>query len=140
MSVFFDSAVLVQLFDADAPARRQAVQARFEWHARAGDLVFSPQVLEEFYRAVTAEARPLLGAEPAAMVLADLAEFPSVPLDNGLVQAAAQRVRGDALGFREAMLVESALRAGAAVLYSERLPAGRRFGSLVVENPFAGMA
>jgi predicted nucleic acid-binding protein len=40
------------------------------------------------------------------------------------------------LAFWDALIVEAALRAGARTLLSEDLQDGRRFGELVVRNPF----
>ncbi len=139
MSAFFDSDVLVYLFDADAPVRQEAARRLFEWHARAGDLLLSPTVLEDFYVAVTSGLGRPLAVEDAAMVLMDMAALHTVPLDASLVLAAAQRTRGDSLPMRAALMIETALRGGARVLYSEDLAAGRRFGSLTVEDPFSGL-
>ena len=54
-----------------------------------------------------------------------------------IVQAAIALAQQHRLRWRDALILEAALRAGANVLLSEDGQAGRRFGQLVVENPFA---
>jgi len=60
MKYFFDTNVLVYLFDADSPDKRKRARALFQAHAGAGDILLSTQVLQEFYVVVTRKlARPL---------------------------------------------------------------------------------
>ncbi len=54
------------------------------------------------------------------------------------VQAAIALAQEHQLQWRDALILEAALRAGSDVLISEDGQAGRRFGRLVVENLFAG--
>jgi len=42
----------------------------------------------------------------------------------------------DRLSWYDALIVSAALQGGCEVLYSEDLQHGRRFGDLVIENPF----
>ncbi|MBE0622475.1 MAG: PIN domain-containing protein [Burkholderiales bacterium] len=66
MKSFFDTNVLVYLFDADSPEKRRKARALFQKHAEAGDILLSTQVLQEFYVAVTRKlARPLDAAAAA---------------------------------------------------------------------------
>ena len=53
MKFFFDTSVLVYLFDADSPDKRKKARALFQKHAESGDILLSTQVLQEFYLAVT---------------------------------------------------------------------------------------
>ena len=50
---FFDTNVLVYLFDSDSPAKQARAREVFESEGRAGNVVISTQVLQEFYVAVT---------------------------------------------------------------------------------------
>ena len=57
---FFDTNVLVYLFDEDSPAKQTRARGLFDQSAREGLIVLSPQVLQEFYVTVTRKlARPL---------------------------------------------------------------------------------
>ena len=53
MKFFFDTNILVYLFDVDSPGKRKKARALFQKHAEAGDILLSTQVLQEFYVAVT---------------------------------------------------------------------------------------
>ena len=53
MKFFFDTNILVYLFDVDSPGKRKNTRALFQKHAEAGDILLSTQVLQEFYVAVT---------------------------------------------------------------------------------------
>ena len=53
MKSFFDTNVLVYLFDADAPDEHKKACALFQKHAESGDILLSTQVLQAFYVAVT---------------------------------------------------------------------------------------
>ena len=53
MKFFFDTSVLVYLFDADSRDKRKKARALFQKHAKGGDILLSTQVLQAFYVAVT---------------------------------------------------------------------------------------
>ncbi|HEY2296054.1 MAG TPA: PIN domain-containing protein [Thermoanaerobaculia bacterium] len=58
--VFFDTNVLVYLFDTDSPAKQAQARDLLTEHARSGRIVLSSQVLQEFYVTVTRKLRDLL--------------------------------------------------------------------------------
>jgi len=135
---FFDSNVLVYLFDEDSPAKQARAQEIFADHAQHGRIVLSPQVLQEFYVNVTRKlARPL--PQPAALaVVANLNNFPLVPVDGATVLRAIQLHQSAMLSFWDALIVQAALEGDCRRLLSEDMQHGRRFHDLVIENPFAG--
>lgn len=53
MSAFFDTNILVNLFDADAPEKQARAREVFDRHVRNGDLCLSTQVLQELYVTLT---------------------------------------------------------------------------------------
>ena len=64
---FFDTNVLVYVFDHGEPGKQRTARERFLHHAHMGDLAFSTQVLQEFYVTVTRKlAQPLDPAAAAA--------------------------------------------------------------------------
>ena len=136
MKAFFDTNVLVYLFDADAPDKQKKARSLFKTHTEAGDILLSTQVLQEFYVTVTRKLARPLSAEQATDTLAALAELPCVSIDNQLVLAAVRRSQASKLSFWDGLIVESALHGGAAVLYSEDMQHGQKLGSLRIENPF----
>ena len=133
---FFDSNVLIYLFDEDSAVKQARARERFAEHARTGQIVLSPQVLQEFYVNVTRKlARPL--PQPAALAaVAHLNTFLLVPVDGATVLRAVQLHQSATLSFWDALIVQAALEGGCKKLLSEDMQHGRRFQELVIENPF----
>lgn len=136
MKAFFDTNVLVYMFDSGTPAKQKVARALFQTHSDAGEILLSTQVLQEFYVTVTRKLARPLGMEAAAQTMVALADLPSVSIDNHLVLAAVRRSQASKLSFWDGLIVESASHGGASVLYSEDMQDGQRFGALRIENPF----
>ncbi len=132
--VFVDTNVLVYLFDADAP--RKQVRARAVLNEVADSAIVSTQVLGEFHVAVTRKlARPLAFEQARAAVEA-LCELRVRPIHEGLVRAAIRRSQASHLSYWDALIVETAIEAEAAVLLTEDMQDGQQFGGMRVANPF----
>ncbi|HQD14385.1 MAG TPA: PIN domain-containing protein, partial [Ottowia sp.] len=86
----------------------------------------------------TRKLQPPLPAPEAAAQVQRLCAFQVMGSTAQSVQAAIALAQEHQLQWWDALILEAALRAGADVLISEDGQAGRRFGRLVVENPFAG--
>ncbi|HMT17784.1 MAG TPA: PIN domain-containing protein [Ottowia sp.] len=138
MICFFDTNVLVYAVDAGDPARRERALNRLARAASEGTVVLSTQVLQEFYAITTRKLQPPLPAPEAAAQVQRLCAFQVMGSTAQSVQAAIALAQEHQLQWWDALILEAALRAGADVLISEDGQAGRRFGRLVVENPFAG--
>lgn len=129
---FLDTNVLVYLFDADAPAK-QAIAREL---VAAGRLVLSSQVLSEFYVTVTRKLARPLDAARASRAVTDLCALPVRDVTANLVQAAIRRCAATPLSYWDALIVETALEAGATTLLTEDLQHGQLIGTLRVHNPF----
>lgn len=129
---FVDTNVLVYLFDADDP-RKQAIARAI---LAAGNVVLSAQVLSEFYVTVTRKLGRPLEPGAAARAVADLCALPVRDVTATVVLAAVRRSQESQLSLWDALIVESALDAGGAVLLTEDLQDGQNFGELRVRNPF----
>lgn len=136
MKFFFDSNILVYLFDRSAPKKREIARGLLKDHAADGDILLSTQVLQEFYVTVTRKLKPPLDADEAAQVIAGFAELPTVQIDNMLIQAAIRRSQASRLSFWDGLIIEGALAGGASVLYSEDMQDRQLFDGLQVRNPF----
>ena len=106
--------------------------------ARARSLVLSSQVLGELYVTITRKLAQPVPAAAALRALEDLAAFPVVAIDGTLVQRAAARSAAEQISYWDALILESAVEAGAGVVYSEDLQAGSTYAGVTVEDPFAG--
>ena len=136
MRAFFDTNVLVYLFDADAPTKQNRARLLLEEEANAGRVAFSTQVLQEFYVTVTRKLAVPLDSSQAERAVRDLSRFPVVPVDTPLILAGIAATRRFGFSFWDALIVQAALQAGAEVLYSEDLQHGQRIEGMRVENPF----
>lgn len=138
MICFFDTNVLVYAVDASDPERRERALARLARAAQEGTVVLSTQVLQEFYAITTRKLSPPLPAPEAADQVRRLCGFQVMASTARSVQAAIVLAQEHRLQWWDALILEAALRADAEVLISEDGQAGRRYGRLVVENPFRG--
>lgn len=128
---FVDTNVLVYVFDDDSPTKQR--MARQLLDERADQIVISTQVLGEFYVTVTRKlARPLT----ADQAVEALCVFPVRGLGVDLVRSAVRRSTSSQVSYWDALVIESALDAHAAVLLTEDLQHGQEFGPLRVTNPF----
>jgi predicted nucleic acid-binding protein len=136
MRVFFDTNILVYLFDADAAHKKEQARERFEAEAFAGQVLLSTQVLQEFYVAVTRKLSVPLEAETAAAVVRNLSALPIMGIDADRILAAIGRSRRLQLSFWDALIIETALAGGADRLLTEDLQHGQIIDGLQIENPF----
>lgn len=136
MRSFFDTNVLVYLFDGDSPGKRDRARELLETEVKAGRALLSTQVLQEFYVTVTRKLGTPLSTEAAENVVREFAELPVAGVDRVLVLAGIRRSQTSQLSFWDALVVETALQNGATTLYTEDLHDGAKYESLVVENPF----
>ncbi|MFL6234401.1 MAG: PIN domain-containing protein [Thermoanaerobaculia bacterium] len=134
---FFDTNVLVYIFDTDSPAKQARARDLLTEHARFGRIVLSSQVLQEFYVTVIRKLARPLPVEEALAALVHLSSFPLITSDGALILRAVQLHQKASLSFWDALIVQAALESNCRRLLSEDLQHGRRFGGLLIENPFA---
>src|ERR1700691_4254130 len=117
---FVDSNVLIYAHDVDAGSKRQA----------------AAQALQEFYVNVTRKiASPLPRASARAIV--DAYAIWCIDITPAELTAAF-RIEDDArIGFWDALIVASALKAGAERILSEDLNAGQKIRGVRIESPFS---
>ena len=135
MKAFFDSNILVYLFDTGAPAKQRKAREVLTQHTLAGETLLSTQVLQEFYVVVTRKLATPLDPDAAYQAVRELAVMPSVRVDIPLILSAIQLSRSKRLSFWDGLIVQSALEGGASILYSEDMQDGQVFETLRIENP-----
>jgi predicted nucleic acid-binding protein len=137
MKFFFDTNILVYLFDTDSLDKRKKARALFQAHVGASNILLSTQVLQEFYVAATRKlARPLAVAA-ATDAVASFAELPLVQIDSKLILSSIHRSRNSQLSFWDALVVQAAIEGHAGTLYSEDMQDGLTSDGLKVVNPFS---
>jgi predicted nucleic acid-binding protein len=135
---FFDSNVIVYAHDPRAGVKQQRAAALLDAHAVAGTLVVGTQVLIESYNVLL--RRELLSRAEAIQMVETLARVTVVPADAASVLRGLRLAGRHQLSHRDGLIVQAALDAGCATLFTEDMQAGQRFGELEVVNPFADAA
>ncbi len=133
---FVDSDILLYAHDNSAGPKHARSRELLRQLWQSGDGCVSTQVLEEFaLQATRCVARPL---EPsvAAQILSDLAVWQVHRPSAGNLADALRLAEAQAMSFWDALVITSAVQLGCETLWSERLPAGRRFGPVVLRCPF----
>lgn len=133
---FVDTNVLVYLFDADAPAKRERARELLASDGVEGRLVISTQVLQELFVTLTRKLAVPLAPDRALTVLDSLDELPVTTIDRPLVRAAAELSIRHRISLWDALIVEAARAGGCLVLLTEDLQHGWEVAGIRVENPF----
>ena len=135
-SVFFDTNVLVYLYDTDSPQKQDKAKALLEEHGVSGNAFLSTQVLQEFYVNVSRKFARRLSHEDTLEATTSLSRLPLVQVDVPLILAAVSLGKQVQVHFWDALIIQAALRAGCQRLLTEDLQHGRVIGDLRIENPF----
>lgn len=138
---FFDTNVVVYGQDHTAPLKRKRALDLIGAAMQADCFVISTQVMQEFYNVVL--RKKLATPANAAQLLSQLAEHTVVPASAESVLRGVALQRRHRLSIWDALIVQAALDARCALLYSEDLQDGQRFElaggagpELRVVNPF----
>jgi predicted nucleic acid-binding protein len=136
MRRFFDTNVLVYIFDSSAPNKRTRASQVLEQAIEAGLAVLSTQVLQEFFVTVTRKLPVPLTNEQAERAVRDFAKLPVVQVDPEIILNAIETMRRYRLSFGDSLIIQAAFHGGATIIYSEDLQPGQTIETLRVENPF----
>lgn len=134
MRAFIDTNVIVYALTDQDSAKGAQARALLEHHTDAGTLVISTQILGETFNALT-RRRGVRGQDALESVRL-LARHEVVAPTAGSCLAALELAVQHRLSTWDAMQVQAAIQADCALLYSEDMQDGRRFGRLQIVNPF----
>lgn len=135
---FFDTNILVYLFDAKTPEKQATARSLWDRACREAEPVLSTQVLQEFFVTVTKTVKqglPISIARDAILEFTHISEV--VPVTLPVIVSATQRVEASGFSFWDSLIVESAIDCGARRLWTEDLQDGQSFGELTIVNPFS---
>ena len=136
MPSFFDTNILIYAVDHTDPIKRRKAGELLEREAGAGNAIISTQVLQEFYSASTLKLKRPLNKLVAEEIAEELMALPVKQVDTTIIRAAIKRNQTDQVSFWDALIIETALRAGARVLWSEDMQHDREIDGLKIQNPF----
>jgi len=140
MLCFFDTNVLIYLFDKDSPNKAAVARQLYSRLVREKSGLVSVQVLQEFFVTLSKKFAVALSPDDVKREVRDLSGLLKViETDVALVLDSIKLSRRYTLSFWDGLIIQAALRSGASVLYTEDLQDGQVFESLTVCNPFAGI-
>ena len=134
--VFLDTNILVYAYDRDAGRKHDIARDQLIDLWNAGGGILSTQILQEFYVTVTRKIPSPLPPASAREVIEDYLAWDVVANDGEAVLEAVDLQISGKISFWDALVVVAAKRGGAVQILSEDLPDGRKFGDIVVRNPF----
>ncbi len=135
--VFLDTNVLVYFYDQRDPTKHQIAVKLINDVLSDETAVISSQVIAEFCNVMSSKKGIIMKLPDLKLVVVNvfpplLKHVPSIKFYERAVELRA----GHALSFYDALIVQAALDLDCAVLYSEDLQDGQKFGKLDVVNPF----
>jgi len=130
---FFDTNVLLYIYGEDGRKRARASNL-FDEYAQSGDILLSTQVVQEFYAAGSRKLEiPRRQLREIARALLDL---PLIVLTSLHITRALDNEVKYKISFWDALILAAAEAGGAALLYTEDLNHGQKYGAVEVRNPF----
>ena len=135
--VFIDTNVFVYVFDDDSAAKQTTARQLVEQISTDGSAVISTQVLQEFYVTVTRKLRRPMEPQDALRACTELCRLAMVQTDSSLIVRAVERSVDGPMSLWDALILEAALEAGAAIVMTEDMQHGRNYGGVRIVNPFA---
>jgi predicted nucleic acid-binding protein len=134
---FVDTNILIYAHDRSAGRKHDRARELVESLWASGEGVLSTQILQELCINLRRKvAHPLPVDEIRSLIQDYLSWEVVVNSPESVIQALETEVKYK-ISFWDALVLNAAETAGAAVLYSEDLSAGRRYGSVQVINPLA---
>jgi predicted nucleic acid-binding protein len=136
---FVDTNLLIYAHDVDAKAKHEVAKGvlRELWSERTG--VLSMQVLQEFYVNVTRKIARPLPKDVARRVVSSYSIWCTETTPAQIAEAF--RIEDESrIGFWDALIVASAVKAGTLRILSEDLNAQQVIAGIRVENPFAHLS
>jgi predicted nucleic acid-binding protein len=134
---FLDTNVFISTFDRQVPEKAERAEDLVAEALATGAGMISYQVAQEFVAAARKPFRaPMSFDQIERYWHTTLQPLLLVHSSPPLFIRALDLARRDQLSWYDSLIVSAALQGGCRILYSEDLEHGRRFGDLVVENPF----
>lgn len=136
---FVDTNILLYAHDRSAGLKHERARQLVEQLWNSGEGVLSTQVLQELCINLRRKiARPLAVEEVRRLIQDYLSWEIVVNTPASVLQALEIEVRYQ-ISFWDALVLQTAESSGAAVLYSEDLGAGQKYGAVQVVNPLGAI-
>jgi predicted nucleic acid-binding protein len=137
VKAFLDTNVIVYAFGQSFPEKAKIARRLIVEGAADKKAIISYQVVQEFINVALRGFRlAIVRSDLESFVLTALFPMMAISSSPALVIEALRLQDVNQLSWYDSLIVAAALQGNCKVLYSEDLQPGRRFGNLVVENPF----
>ena len=134
---FLDTNIIVYSLDPIDPRKAQIAEGLVTRGVDSRLGVISYQVVQEFMNVGLRQFRATMTAtELELYFLKVLLPMMRVPSSTELFLEALRLQTAGRIAWYDSLIVAAAMRSGCKILYSEDLQHGRRFGDLVIQNPF----
>jgi predicted nucleic acid-binding protein len=134
---FLDTNIFVYTFDMQAPNKAKRAEELVAGALGSGLGMISYQVAQEFIAVARKPFQnPMSFEQIERYWVTTLRPLLAVNSSPGLFIRAMDLARRDQLSWYDSLIVAAAIHADCAILYSEDMQHGRRFGDLLIRNPF----
>jgi predicted nucleic acid-binding protein len=134
--IFLDTNVVVYAYDISAGEKHRVAAGIMVdlWDSGLG--IVSTQVLQEFYVTVTGKIPKALDPIRAGEIVSDLLKWETVVNDGETILDAIGIQSEFGYSFWDSMIIASAVKGGAELLYTEDLTDGQKIKGVQIQNPF----
>jgi predicted nucleic acid-binding protein len=134
---FLDTNIIVYAFGQSFPEKTKIARQLITDGAADKSAVISYQVVQEFINVALRGFRLAIAkSDLESFVLAALFPMMAISSSTSLMIEALRLQGASQLAWYDSLIVAAAIQGGCKILYSEDLQDGRRFGDLVIRNPF----
>jgi len=134
--IFLDTNIIVYAYDTSAGEKHEKAANTIVdlWDSGLG--LISTQVLQEFFVTVTAKLPKPLEPGPASEIISDFLKWDVVINDGDIILDAIEIQTEYGYSFWDSMIITSAIKGGADLLFTEDLTDGHSIKGVAVVNPF----
>jgi predicted nucleic acid-binding protein len=134
---FLDTNIFVYSLDPADPRKARRDEGLVTRGVDSGLGVISYQVVQEFMNVSLRQFQATMTAiELELYFFKVLLPMMTVPSSSGLFLEALRLQKANQIAWYDSLIVAAAVQGGCGILYSEDLQHGRRFGDLIIQNPF----
>jgi predicted nucleic acid-binding protein len=134
---FIDTNIFVYSLDPVDPRKARIAEGLVTRGVDSRLGVISYQVVQEFMNVSLRKFKATMSVtELELFFFKILLPMMTIPSSSGLFLEALRLQKANQIGWYDSLIVAAAIQGNCEILYSEDLQHGRRFGDLVVQNPF----
>ncbi|HTE22547.1 MAG TPA: PIN domain-containing protein [Candidatus Limnocylindria bacterium] len=136
-SYFLDTNILIYALDPRDKVKQSTANTLIRDALRSGRGCISSQVVQEFCNIATGKfKKTTLDLDLESILNTFMRRLLKHTPDIYFYNSAVALHAGHSLSFYDALIVQAAIDLNCAILYSEDLQDGRKYGGLTVKNPF----